>query len=300
MGFGENADFTWVSTHIYITGRTLRFLTEGLLPLLEQLNEKIKIDQYFFIRYRDPEFHIRLRLKVEKNKVKKVEAFILDFFRIWTSQGAVAPKELISITAIKFIEYQREMQRYGGLKSIGIIEKQFCYSSKTCLQILKEDAAQNYESILGKAIQMHLSLVATFEFDQDHTLQLFKKILSNWSVVHLNAFTVKEQVEKNQEELIQQFQKSLTPNRLFVLEQISSFLEALKQGKKFESGWMQEWIEDLKKTGDALKKIHSEQLPLIVADLIHMTNNRLGIFNKDESYLAYIIIESLEYAKHGR
>ena len=31
----------------------------------------------------------------------------------------------------------------------------------------------------------------------------------------------------------------------------------------------------------------------ILADFVHLTNNRLGVYNRDESYLAYIIMNSL-------
>ncbi len=57
----------WLYFKIYTGIKTAdEVATRTLLPLLRELYEAKLIDDWFFIRYTDPDFHLRLRLLVAR------------------------------------------------------------------------------------------------------------------------------------------------------------------------------------------------------------------------------------------
>jgi len=99
----------WIYFKIYCGELTLdTLLINELHDYIEELNTESLINNWFFIRYYDPDHHIRLRLKVKKSKnsykiIKtlntKIEELVVDNF-IW--------KLAIS-------SYDRELERYAWL-----------------------------------------------------------------------------------------------------------------------------------------------------------------------------------------
>ena len=95
-----------------------------------------------------------------------------------------------------------------------------------------------------------------------------------------------------------------------------TFLSAFEAGMEFDQEWLNQWIDDmssvqheLQEAGEKKQIIYPEtwfppeyapnfpverqQLWVILESYVHMTNNRLGVSNRDEGYLAYLIRESL-------
>lgn len=95
-----------------------------------------------------------------------------------------------------------------------------------------------------------------------------------------------------------------------------SLWESLKDNYSFEDAWMRNWIEGMmiiagqlnrayesgelmlikKPTDPTSKSEIQNRNPLwpILWSYMHMTNNRLGVLNRDEAYLSYIIKNSFE------
>ena len=92
--------------------------------------------------------------------------------------------------------------------------------------------------------------------------------------------------------------------------------KALTRGEPFELQWLSSWIEEMRRVGLKLADIQDSNLLvppytlypfahgssdyskkninkwMVYDSYTHMTNNRLGILNRDEGYLAYLISES--------
>src|SRR5690606_18830280 len=57
----------WMYYKVYAGVKTADYiLLEKLTPVIEELEHKKQIKKWFFIRYQDPEQHIRLRFLVDK------------------------------------------------------------------------------------------------------------------------------------------------------------------------------------------------------------------------------------------
>ena len=97
-----------------------------LYPLMANLEAQQLIDKWFFIRYNDPEFHIRIRFHhtdTESNIASKLNAVLTDYIQdgtIWKVQSDT---------------YKREIERYGA-DSITYMEDIFHYDAIAVAQSL--------------------------------------------------------------------------------------------------------------------------------------------------------------------
>jgi thiopeptide-type bacteriocin biosynthesis protein len=93
-------------------------------------------DGWFFIRYGDPDWHIRLRLHGEPGRLQH---------EVWPAlRAAVAPlMDDGRIWRLQLDTYEREIERYGGAEGIVLAERLFHLDSEAALEIVElypEDA----------------------------------------------------------------------------------------------------------------------------------------------------------------
>lgn len=119
----------WVYFKIYTGVKTTdKLITEVLCSFIKDLKNKKIIDKWFFIRYLDPENHIRLRLELSNEKyLGYVLNLASKFFRSFL--------EMNLISKVKTDTYIRETDRYG-YHSIEIIEKIFEIDSDSCMKLV--------------------------------------------------------------------------------------------------------------------------------------------------------------------
>jgi lantibiotic biosynthesis protein len=96
----------WVYLKVYSSRTTTDKLLHEYLPaLLPDLYDRQLVDKFFFIRYNDPEFHLRLRFhSTAEHKAAIVERLSRDL-RAYTSSNLIWKME--------FSTYSREVGRYG-------------------------------------------------------------------------------------------------------------------------------------------------------------------------------------------
>lgn len=120
----------WVYLKLYMSKEQQKyFLPTFLSPFIDNLIKENIIDTVFFIRYIDPKEHLRIRF------LPKNELFMAFFEKL----NEFNQKLFVSgITSdISFATYEREIERYGGVKSIESAEKYFMGNSLTCMTLLK-------------------------------------------------------------------------------------------------------------------------------------------------------------------
>ncbi|PYV43187.1 MAG: Lanthionine biosynthesis protein LanB, partial [Acidobacteria bacterium] len=105
-------------------------LRDVVTPLTEALGQSGAADSWFFIRYGDPDWHLRLRLH---GVPERLQAEALPAL-----QAAVAPllKEG-QIWRMQFDTYEREVERYGGTEGIQLAERLFHVDSEAVLEIME-------------------------------------------------------------------------------------------------------------------------------------------------------------------
>ncbi len=225
--------------------------------------------------------------------------------------------------SVQWIDYEPESNRYGGAIGVKIAERQFQASSDIVLQYIRQKGLKwSYDDALGTAIKLHLSFAHTLGLNMEDITRFFGMIFFNWLPRALQMRPVKGDNEKYRlkiQETLQAFGQSFEMQKGALLPFHQQLWEALETDEGFEEDILNTWI-----TSNAVVRLQYEtaltngqlaarqqryhlpddlraDLPAdqellwnIYADFVHMTNNRLGILNKDEGYLGYLIMESMQ------
>ncbi|KAA5541579.1 thiopeptide-type bacteriocin biosynthesis protein [Adhaeribacter rhizoryzae] len=321
----------WLSAHLFYNEPWEEFLKKGVMPFVQQILTNRQAEQFFFIRYWEKGPHIRLRFKgnpeVLENQVKpKLVPYFSDYFQANPSQRT-DPARLSEIPAayqwypnnsIQFIPYEPETERYGGEAGILIAERQFQASSEAVLAVLQEKNNWDYDQALGTAIQLHLGFAFAAGMDFAETVSFFASIFRNW--LPRACFSYPQQltpakIKVRQETVLKAFRNTYQKQKAFLLPLFTQLWQALENQNEFEQAWFNKWLSQMRAVNAALRQaqatgqLHTpagyanlfpetalqepQQRWAIYDSYIHMTNNRLGILNRDEGYLGYLIKEGL-------
>lgn len=121
----------WLYAKIYCGESTAdRVLRDAIAPVVREAQARGDISQWFFIRYRDPEPHLRVRFCGEPGGLLAHVLPALD--------RALAP--LVAIGAARKLvldTYDREIERYGGDRGIELVERIFWRDSEAVLGIVE-------------------------------------------------------------------------------------------------------------------------------------------------------------------
>ncbi len=120
----------WLSFKIYPAIDLEQLLTRVLAPILDDVVARGAADRWFFLRYNDPEWHLRLRFGGARQRLTTevlptvsaaLEPLVADG-RIWRVQLGT---------------YDRELERYGGDAGMPACEEIFCADSEAALTLLR-------------------------------------------------------------------------------------------------------------------------------------------------------------------
>lgn len=153
----------WLYYKIYCGAKTADFiLTEKIKHITETLLEKGVIDKWFFIRYADPDVHIRFRLHVSDfAKYGEILQFVNMEFEPLLNQHV--------ISKIQTDTYKRELERYGD-NSIELVESLFYTDS-----VFVTDMLDMLDADSGGAIRWKMALRSVDAFLTDFKLNLEEK-----------------------------------------------------------------------------------------------------------------------------
>lgn len=121
---------SWLYFKIYTGTKSADvILTDYLMPIIENLREAKIIDNFFFIRYSDPKFHIRFRFHVEDVlNYGSIFQQIKDTFEECLENGIVS--------SLQCDTYTRELERYGKEHMVDM-ENIFSIDSEAIIQLIK-------------------------------------------------------------------------------------------------------------------------------------------------------------------
>ncbi len=140
----------WLYYKLYMGSQTSDiFLTQVLKPVADELLEQKVIDKWFFINYKDPDRHIRIRFRVlnpeNLNYVIKILHRVITPF--------VEDK---TINKVLIDTYKRELERYGT-ETIEESESVFFSNSKLITYIISESGDDQNRWLWGlKSIDIFL------------------------------------------------------------------------------------------------------------------------------------------------
>jgi lantibiotic biosynthesis protein len=120
----------WLYAKLYTgTGTADQLLNHVVGPLARSSLASGAADTWFFIRYADPDWHLRLRLHGEPGRL---HAEVLAGL-----EAAAAPLlEAGQLWRMQLDTYEREVERYGGDRGVELAERVFAADSEAVLAIL--------------------------------------------------------------------------------------------------------------------------------------------------------------------
>jgi thiopeptide-type bacteriocin biosynthesis protein len=120
----------WLYAKLYTgTGTADQVLGHLVGPLVRPWLASGAADAWFFIRYGDPDWHLRLRLHGEP---RRLHAEVLPRL-----QAAAAPLlEVGQLWRLQLDTYEREVERYGGDRGVELAEQVFAADSEAVLTIM--------------------------------------------------------------------------------------------------------------------------------------------------------------------
>ena len=162
----------WLFAKLYTgAGDADRILSEVAAPLVQKLMDSGAIDRWFFIRYGDPDWHLRVRFH---GAPEKLYAEVLPAF-----QAAVSPLlDNGELWRIQLDTYEREVERYGGTEGIEFAERLFQVDSEAVLQLISmlEPGDQGLDQRWRLTMRGIDVLLTDFGFDLHSKCQLLRKV----------------------------------------------------------------------------------------------------------------------------
>ena len=167
----------WLYFKIYTGIKTAdEVATRTLLPLLRELYEAKLIDDWFFIRYTDPDFHLRLRLLVARP-----ERYAAILARIGSSVEPLVDNG--AVVKVVCDTYVREIERYGA-GTMEAVERLFGIDSRAVLELLDrvaEEPADRRETVRWQLALLLLDDAMTaFGKEPEEKLRLFSNMAGNF------------------------------------------------------------------------------------------------------------------------
>jgi thiopeptide-type bacteriocin biosynthesis protein len=108
-----------------------RVLSNAIAPVIRGAIASGAADTWFFLRYGDPEWHLRVRLRGDP---RRLHAEVLPAL----AEAAQASLDAGDLFRFQLDTYEREVERYGGAEGIALVEQIFCADSDACLALLPD------------------------------------------------------------------------------------------------------------------------------------------------------------------
>ncbi len=130
----------WLYFKVYCGVKSAdKILTAGIAPVVEQLQRSGMIDRFFFIRYNDPDFHLRVRFHLTDLAHVNTALQLFSKQMFFFEESGYAWK-------LHTDAYVRELERYGS-GTIALAEDFFYYDSTAVLQLLHHTEDNDREQL---------------------------------------------------------------------------------------------------------------------------------------------------------
>ena len=248
----------WVYFKLYTGTKSADSILKNELYIFvtEMLQNDI-IDKWFFIRYSDPDSHIRLRLHLKEthnftylfNRFYEIFFPLVDSGYVWNIQSDT---------------YQREMGRYGT-NTISIIENIFYIDSDFSIKLLHQLNEANPEQQRWKlALAMIDSFLTAFSYDLSQRKELLNVMAENTKKEF--GFT-RHQVTKQLNDKCRFYRKEIENAMLW--ENETTDAAAIITSRRQAIFPFAEKLTEMERSGEL-------QIPLksLMTSMIHMSMNR--------------------------
>ncbi|MGB3949057.1 MAG: lantibiotic dehydratase [Bacteroidia bacterium] len=249
----------WLYYKFYCGVKTSdRILLEVIKPFTEEVINKQWADEFFFIRYSDPDLHIRLRFHLNNTEnIGKIIILLHQYIHPYLEQGL--------INKIQTDTYKRELERYG-INSMELIESFFYIDSVVTLNFLNLITNDTNEQVRWQfALHSVDDLLTNFQYTPNDKLALLKHLKESFLNEHGNSKELRFQLSAKYRKLRNDLEngmkhKESSTEEMFLL---------LK--------WKEAQLQSVTNQIMELKNTNQLEVPLndIISSCTHMMLNRI-------------------------
>lgn len=321
----------YLSVHIFYNTLNLRpVLLWCVDPIVKALEREGLIQRFFMVRYWEGGVHVRLRLLpadgVSKEAIKQcMEPLIHTFLQQRPSLFDADPVILAPImrtlfeteygqeafvaqygesgqiplqpnNSFAYVPYVPEVDRYGGPVGLGLAEEHFHISSIVALEAIRGSNSHVDACVLGMAMQLMLHLTWTF-LDEDRDVEAFLHQYSErWTAMMEpwgNIPNLEIKFSRQREALVNHM---LEAKRIFLASD------------RVQSPVLSLWLDHARDLRASLHRVYqlgqltfstdvsseAEAMIRLLSHYLHMMNNRLGVLNAEEVYLATMLANTVK------
>jgi thiopeptide-type bacteriocin biosynthesis protein len=295
----------WTSAHIAygddLYGPDVdRLLVAAVAPRVDRLLASGRIERFFFVRYADPESHLRLRLQPAPGTTREeLAAEVREMVEAFAdSHGTEAPPRLW------WVDYVPENQRYGGQAGVRVAERHFALSSRLALEILSQ--TQGKVSLRwGKALFMAVLLARGLLGGWQPALAFLRRYAESYldtlAPAGADVETWKERLRETARA------EAGTMDAGAVDRALRSLVAASREGDELGVPLLDRWLRGcaasrrdllaLAESGRLESSVEIDRALMgLAASYLHMHHNRLGLSLPQEVYLTQLSAEALASA----
>jgi thiopeptide-type bacteriocin biosynthesis protein len=252
----------WLFYKIYCGVKTAdKILAEVIKPMVEYLVSEGLIERYFFIRYIDPDSHIRLRFyNKDITQIGRIIQVFYEYLNLYMQNG--------TISKISNDTYVRELERYGA-NSIEIAEEYFSIDSAAVLNLLSLVEGEEGEEIKWKFAARSINdLLDCFQLSGIQKMEIMEWLKDGFISEHGPVKDLKPQLDEKFRKLRPILNKFII-KKVEPDDELSPIMEILAEKKRLTNNIFQRII-GLKNAGMLQVDINS-----MLASYIHMHVNRI-------------------------
>ncbi|MFP7416529.1 lantibiotic dehydratase [Priestia filamentosa] len=243
----------WIFAKIYCPyDRQEEFLGKYLYEFIQNDNW---YEHFFFMRFKDPDFHIRVRFK--GNSEELIHEGIPKIIE-WTNEL----RKIGIINKLVFDTYDPEIERYGGPKVIELAEKLFHLDSCIALELIKKTRFENFS--IPKDI---LSIINTGHYIQKFGFDYKKQM--DWLDKRVNYKDFLKEFRENRMAYLDYFEKFVVRHSTLVKSDEIYLMELLTLREEY----LERYVDNINLLNQ--QNILYSSIDNILDSLIHLHLNRL-------------------------
>jgi thiopeptide-type bacteriocin biosynthesis protein len=267
-------DVLYIKLYIKPGSKVDKIVANKLLIIFSQFRSKDPKGQAFFIRYIDPDYHLRLRFFSDRQNYAGIYEMVTTIFK--------DEIDSLLISKIQLDTYERELERYGGLEGTKVSEKIFSQDSICVLQVLSwaEHNSRTDELWLFALIGVHF-LLNDFKVDEEARVLVLTEMRDFYLANILDPKETKKDISnfyrKNQKVMLD----GLTLNNS-------------------KNGFHQFYLDRSRKNSTLIEELNQKNIKYDVRNYIHMFLNRLFDYNQNfrEAVIYDLLLQSYKSLKY--
>ncbi|KUJ60371.1 hypothetical protein AR687_18180 [Flavobacteriaceae bacterium CRH] len=243
----------WLYYKIYTGVKTAnKVLVETLAPLVEILKEQGLIKKWFYIRYRDTDFHLRIRFAFNEKmegSVQKIMELFNSYLKTYVENHLVWKIELAT--------YDRELERYGW-ELIDLAETFFCRDSDLIIKLIQLTKERKEENALWmfslKCIDGYLDF---FKFSPEMKHKTMESLYNSFQQEFEAGKSVRKQIDTK----------------------YRTYLSIIKEILETKSGNYNSYVmlidNSIKNLFEEMSQLQTKKAQKLINSFIHMHINRM-------------------------